>query len=69
MSASGSSPITTSLVQAVKPCHQPYSTPMIRCDQVQWSLLGISLAGFNFLISVPAALLIMALLARNSRSA
>ena len=41
------------------------NAPMIRCDQVQWSLLGISLAGFNFLISVPAALLIIALLRRG----
>ena len=39
--------------------------PMIRCDQVQWSLAGISLAGFNFLISVPAALLIARLLQRG----
>ena len=41
------------------------NAPMIRCDQVQWSLAGISLAGFNFLISVPAALLIFALLRRG----
>ena len=41
------------------------NAPMIRCDQVQWSLAGISLAGFNFLISVPAALLIIALLRRG----
>ena len=41
------------------------SAPMIRCDQVQWSLAGISLAGFNFLISAPAALLIFALLRRG----
>ena len=41
------------------------NAPMIRCDQVQWSLAGISLAGFNFLISVPAALLIFALLRRS----
>jgi disulfide bond formation protein DsbB len=39
--------------------------PLIRCDQVQWSLAGISLAGFNFLISVPAALLISVLLRRG----
>ena len=30
---------------------------MIPCDMVQWDLLGITLAGFNFLISVPLALL------------
>ena len=41
------------------------SAPMIRCDQVQWSLAGVSLAGFNFLISTPAALLIVALLRRG----
>ena len=41
------------------------SAPMIRCDQVQWKLAGISLAGFNFLISTPAALLIFALLRRG----
>ena len=41
------------------------NAPMIRCDQVQWALAGISLAGFNFLISVPAALLIFALLRRG----
>ena len=45
------------------------NAPMIRCDQVQWSLFGISLAGFNFLISVPAALLIFALLGRSQERA
>ncbi|HCF24278.1 MULTISPECIES: disulfide bond formation protein B [unclassified Novosphingobium] len=30
--------------------------PVIRCDVAPWSLLGISLAGWNFLISVPLAL-------------
>lgn len=38
--------------------------PLVRCDQVQWELLGISLAGFNFLISVGAALAIFVLLGR-----
>ena len=38
--------------------------PLIRCDQVQWSLLGISLAGFNFLISTAAAVVILVLLRR-----
>ena len=39
--------------------------PLIRCDEVQWSLFGISLAGFNFLISTGGALAIFALLARK----
>ena len=41
------------------------NAPLIRCDEVQWSLFGISLAGFNFLISTGSALLIFALLGRR----
>lgn len=40
------------------------NAPLIRCDVAQWSLLGISLAGFNFLFSTSAGVLIVALLAR-----
>ena len=45
---------------------QIMKTPLIRCDQPQWSLFGISLAGFNALISTSAALFILALLARRA---
>ena len=38
---------------------------MIRCDVPQWTLLGVSLAGFNFLFSTGAALLIFALLRKG----
>jgi disulfide bond formation protein DsbB len=38
--------------------------PLVRCDQVQWSLLGISMAGWNAIISLGGAALI-ALLARH----
>lgn len=31
------------------------ATPLIRCDEVQWSLLGISLAGYNAIFSLGAA--------------
>lgn len=41
------------------------NAPLIRCDEVQWSLFGISLAGFNFLISTGSALMIFALLGRK----
>jgi len=30
---------------------QLLAQPVVRCDKVAWSLLGISLAGYNFLIS------------------
>jgi disulfide bond formation protein DsbB len=35
---------------------QIMNAPMIRCDVAQWSLAGISLAGWNALVSIPAAL-------------
>jgi disulfide bond formation protein DsbB len=38
---------------------------LVRCDEVQWELFGISLAGFNFLISTIGALTIFALVRRS----
>jgi disulfide bond formation protein DsbB len=42
---------------------QIVSAPLIRCDQVQWSFLGISLAGWNAIISLggTAAILFLSL--------
>jgi disulfide bond formation protein DsbB len=34
------------------------SASMVRCDEIQWSFLGISMAGWNAIISVVAALVI-----------
>jgi disulfide bond formation protein DsbB len=31
------------------------ATPIVRCDQVQWSLFGLSMAGWNALISLTSA--------------
>lgn len=33
------------------------SQPIVMCDRPQWTLFGISLAGFNALISIPGGLL------------
>ena len=33
--------------------------PIVRCDQVQWSFLGISMAGWNAIISLSGAAVIM----------
>ena len=41
------------------------NAPIIRCDVPQWTLLGISLAGFNFLISLGGAALAAVLLRRE----
>ncbi len=38
--------------------------PMTRCDEVQWSFGGVSLAGFNALISIAGAFAIFNLLRR-----
>ena len=33
--------------------------PLVRCDQVQWSLLGISMAGWNAILSIGFAMVIL----------
>jgi disulfide bond formation protein DsbB len=43
------------------------NAPLIRCDTPAWTLFGVSLAGFNFLISVSSAALIMVLLSRRPK--
>jgi len=38
---------------------QIMASPLIRCDQAQWTLFGISLAGFNALFSLSGVALIL----------
>jgi disulfide bond formation protein DsbB len=45
------------------------AAPLTRCDVAPWSLLGISLAGYNALFSGAAALLILVLLLRWRKTA
>ncbi len=45
------------------------SAPLVRCDQVQWSFLGVSMAGWNALISTGSALVILWLSLRRPREA
>lgn len=45
------------------------NAPIVRCDQPQWTLFGISLAGFNALFSFAAAGLIWALALKHRRAA
>ncbi len=40
---------------------QIMNAPMIRCDVAQWSLGGVSLAGWNAIVSLPAALVALVL--------
>jgi disulfide bond formation protein DsbB len=41
------------------------NVPLVRCDQVQWSWLGISMAGWNAILSLGSAVVIAGLLARR----
>jgi len=43
------------------------AAPTVRCDEVQWQMAGISLAGFNFLISGMAAGVIFWLLGQAGK--
>lgn len=45
------------------------NAPLIRCDAVQWSLFGVSLAGFNAIFSLGAAALVLTLLRRKTTPA
>lgn len=42
--------------------------PLVRCDEIPWSLFGISLAGWNFLLSTAAAAAIGWLLLRKDNA-
>ena len=41
------------------------NVPLVRCDQVQWSWLGISMAGWNAMLSLSSGAVITGLLARD----
>jgi disulfide bond formation protein DsbB len=44
------------------------NSPAVRCDEVQWKWAGISLAGFNFMISGVAAVAIFVLVSRAAKA-
>ena len=43
------------------------NAPLIRCDEAQWTLFGISLAGYDFLISTATAIVVFVLLGRRAK--
>lgn len=45
------------------------NAPLVRCDVAPWSLFGISLAGYNFLLSASGAVLILVMLAGPRKDA
>ena len=46
---------------------QIVAAPLIRCDQVQWSFFGISMAGWNAILSLGGAALIAFLTLKDGR--
>lgn len=44
------------------------ATPLTRCDQAQWTLMGISLAGFNAIFSIGTALAIFGYMAKAKKA-
>ncbi len=56
--------VTTCSAGGATSLEEIMAVPLIRCDQVPWSLAGISLAGFNALFSLGGAVVI-AVLARR----
>ena len=45
------------------------AAPVVRCDEVQWSFLGISMAGWNAILSLGSALVILWLSLKRPRAA
>jgi len=44
------------------------NAPLIRCDEIQWSLFGISMAGWNAILSLGSALVILWLSLKRPRT-
>ena len=44
------------------------ATPLVRCDQIQWSFLGVSMAGWNAILSIGSASVISWLSIRRPRA-
>jgi len=45
------------------------AAPVVRCDEIQWSWLGISMAGWNAIFSLGSALVILWLSLKRPRTA
>lgn len=44
------------------------ATPLTRCDQAQWSLGGVSMAGFNAIFSIGAAIAILLMMNKAKKA-
>lgn len=48
---------------------QVLAAPVVRCDEVPWSLFGISMAGYNLIMALALAVFALAAAARPGRKA
>ena len=58
---------TTTAAGGGDPLAAIMAAPIVRCDVAHWTLGGVSLAGFNFLISTAAGLAILLFIRRRPR--
>jgi len=56
---------TNVAANAADPLDAVMNAPLIRCDVPQWTLFGVSLAGWNFLFSTAGALAIFVMLRKG----
>ena len=61
----GITPCTAAIGGGANALDSIMNAPLVRCDIAPWSLFGISLAGWNFLISTFGGLAVLALLAKK----
>jgi disulfide bond formation protein DsbB len=63
----GMTACTTTAAAGGDPLEAIMNAPIVRCDVAPWTLGGVSLAGFNFLISTAAGLAILWLIRARKR--
>ena len=61
--------LTTCTTSGATSLEDIMKVPLVRCDDVQWSLFGISLAGFNAIFSLGGAALVAILLGKARKAA
>lgn len=60
--------VTTCTAGGAMSLDQIMNVPLVRCDQVQWAFLGISMAGWNAILSLGGAALIFVLSRKRVRA-
>ena len=60
--------LTTCTANGARTLEEIMNAPLVRCDQVQFSFLGISMAGWNAILSLGGAALILLLTSKGRRA-